>query len=579
MGLQEVAAVDQGGRGPHQLNRRDLKGLAPGGGDQVGVVAGLGKLLVGEEDALGLAGEVDAGLFPKTEGLKVFVEGLRADFQAHVGEGDVAGIAQCLHGGLTAVAGGLPAADNLVAAFKLIRAGALIGVVAGDGPGVQARGQGDRLEGGAGLIAVGDAAVAPLPEPGGGHGGIVGRHAVGIGLGSLPGPERRLVLVLQLLPEVLVVDLLPVVGVVAAQGGHAENFAGIHIHDHAERAVENVVLLDGLLQVLLQVILDGHIQGQHQGIAVRGVVILFISIEHLRAAVALGGDDRAGVAGEGGFVIGLQALAAHILQVDEAQNLGCQRAVGVVPPGVQLQVDDAAEVVLGDKVPDLLGGLLRHLPLDHLVIIGRVGGLLLDEVGLHVQQIRQALGDKVHRDGGVIFLARLALFGLLLDAAGQRIGVQENRLHRGVGGQNVHIPVVDHPSGGGQHGTAGLVIDGPLLVLVVIHDHQLVERGNQGDKQPDSAHQHHHQRAAQNQAVGPLGGVAGLAVSALYQTELSSLRHEVDPFWNIVLGSGGSAGCMYCLTWYYTILCRTLQQNNKIAGRLCRPAQTAEKPR
>src|SRR5699024_12610792 len=58
--LEDIAAVDQGRDAPHQLDGGDFKGLTPGGRDQVGVVAGIGELNVGEEEAVGRVGKVNA---------------------------------------------------------------------------------------------------------------------------------------------------------------------------------------------------------------------------------------------------------------------------------------------------------------------------------------------------------------------------------------------------------------------------------------------------------------------------------------------------------------------------------------
>ena len=385
------------------------------------------------------------------------------------------------------MAGGLPAVDDLVAAFEFIRAGALIGIVEGDGAGLQTCGQGDGLEGGAGLVAVGDAAVAPLTQSRRGHGSVVGSHGVGIGLAVLVQADGQLVLPLQLLPELLVVDLLVIVGIVASQCGHAQHLAGVDIHDDAEGAVAHIILFDGLLQVLLQIVLHGHIQGQNQGIAIRGVVVFFIGIEHFGAAVSLGGDDRAGVSREGGVVVGLQAFAAHVVRIHKAQHLGGHGAVGIVAPGVELQIDDAGELIVIDELAHLLRRLLGHLTLDGAVVILGLGGLLPDKVRVHLQEVGKPRGDEVDGHRRIIFLPRLPLFILGLDAALQIVGIDENGLHRGRGGQNVHIAVVDHAPGRGESGASGLVANGHLFILVVIGNHQLVERGHQGNEEHNAA--------------------------------------------------------------------------------------------
>ena len=299
-----------------------------------------------------------------------------------------------------------------------------------------------------------------------------------------------------------------IVGIVASQCGHAQHLAGVDIHDDAEGAVEHIILFDGLLQVLLQIVLHRHIQGQNQGIAVGSVVVFFIGIEHLGAAVSLGGDDRAGVSREGGVVVGLQAFAAHVVRIHKAQHLGGHGAVGIVAPGVELQIDDAGELIVIDELAHLLRRLLGHLALDGAVVILGLGGLLPDKVRVHLQKVREPRGDEVDGHRRIIFLPRLPLFILGLDAALQIVGIDENGLHRGRGGQNVHIAVVDHAPGRGESGASGLVANGHLLILVVIDNHQLVERGHQGDEEDNAAENQQNKRAPQHQPVRPFPRVS-----------------------------------------------------------------------
>ena len=95
MRLEQVAAVDDGRDGADELDRRDAERLAEGGGDQRRR-GRAGQIRLGEEEALRLAGQVDAGLFEEAEGVDVIIELLAADAQANVAEGDVAGIAERL---------------------------------------------------------------------------------------------------------------------------------------------------------------------------------------------------------------------------------------------------------------------------------------------------------------------------------------------------------------------------------------------------------------------------------------------------------------------------------------------------
>ena len=75
---------------------------------------------------------------------------------------DVAGIAQRLAGGLRAVTDGLPARKRLVTSLEVLVPAAVVARLCRKRAAVQPRRQRDELEGRAGLIAVGHAAVAPL---------------------------------------------------------------------------------------------------------------------------------------------------------------------------------------------------------------------------------------------------------------------------------------------------------------------------------------------------------------------------------------------------------------------------------
>ena len=143
IGLEHIAAVDDRGHGAHELHGRDAEALAEGGGDEVGcaVVCRVIEVFTLVEQAAGLAGQVDAGLFHDAEALEIIVERVAAHAQADVAEGDVAGVAEGLGGRLRAVTGGFPAVQDLLTAGELFLAAAVERVVQRDGSGIDCGGQ------------------------------------------------------------------------------------------------------------------------------------------------------------------------------------------------------------------------------------------------------------------------------------------------------------------------------------------------------------------------------------------------------------------------------------------------------
>ena len=93
-----------------------------------------------------------------------------------------------------------------------------------------------------------------------------------------------------LLSKGRVLQLQIVVGIIAAQGGHGQNFTGLYIHHDAESAVLHRIAFDGLLHLVFKARLHGHIQRQNHIISrLRGQVIL-IGEGHIHLVIALGGD-------------------------------------------------------------------------------------------------------------------------------------------------------------------------------------------------------------------------------------------------------------------------------------------------
>ena len=214
-----------------------------------------------------------------------------------------------------------PAVQGLLATLQFLRACAIKGVVEGHGAGIQPRRQSEQLKGRAWLIAVGDAAVAPLLQAGGRHRAVIGTEGLFPFLRVLRVLHGGLILGLQLYFHVIIVNGQIAVGVIAPQGGHGKNVARLGIHDDAEGPVLHVVAVDGVTHLLFQGFLHGQVDGQHQAVPVGSLVIGLIGIEHFGLVVALGGDDRPGSSLQNAVIVGLQPLGAFVLRVGEAQKL------------------------------------------------------------------------------------------------------------------------------------------------------------------------------------------------------------------------------------------------------------------
>ena len=117
MGLQHIAAVHHRRNGPHQLKRRDLKGLSKGSRGKGGIAVGIGKGGFIKENAAGLASQLNAGFLRQAELMDVFIELFAPQPNADVGKGHIAGILQGLGGTLLPMACGTPAMERLGAAL------------------------------------------------------------------------------------------------------------------------------------------------------------------------------------------------------------------------------------------------------------------------------------------------------------------------------------------------------------------------------------------------------------------------------------------------------------------------------
>ena len=336
MRLQHIAAVHHRRNGPHQLKRRDFKGLSKGSRGKGGIAVGIGKGGFIKEDAAGLASQLNAGFLRQAELMDVFIELFAPQPNADVGKGHVAGILQGLGGTLLPMARRTPAMERPGAALDGGASAAIKAVEQAHRTFFQCRSQGDALKGGTWLIAVGDHSITPLGQPGIGHGGIVGGQQL---LLQLPGfLHGRLILIFQFLRRLGVVNYRIVVGIVAPQGRHGENIPGVHVHHHPECAVLHIVLGNGLLHMFFQHLLHGLVDGQYHVAAVDGVGILLKMELHLRSVVALRRGDGAAGAGEGLIFRCFDAVKARIVAAHKAQNLRRQGTIGIIPAGVRLQI-------------------------------------------------------------------------------------------------------------------------------------------------------------------------------------------------------------------------------------------------
>ena len=102
-------------------------------------------------------------------------------------------------------------------------------------------------------------------------------------------------LILLQLRQVLLQDRINdgtgVVEVIVRGAGHGQHGACIGVHHHAERAVDDIELLDALLQRLLRVHLDGGVDGGVHIVAAHRILIAGIRGEQFRARGVLRGDD------------------------------------------------------------------------------------------------------------------------------------------------------------------------------------------------------------------------------------------------------------------------------------------------
>ena len=389
-------------------------------------------------------------------------------------------------------------------------AGAVEGVALRHHPLLQSGGQHHRLEGGARLIGVVDHLAAPLLEAGVAHRLVIG----------LVGARRVAPQGLQRGGQALVDDGAGLVQVIGGDADVGQDGPGVRVHDDADAAPLGVVGLDALLHRLLGELLDVHVDGEGDVAAVGGVHVVGPAVGHLGAVVGLGGDHPAHRARQLLVIQGLHPVGPAVV-VDEAHHLGGQAGVGVIPLGAGGEVDAGAELVLADVLPH--GGGVLPLQVPGQDLIGGVPPHALLHVG--PVQLGENGAKAVHDGGlfrgdgrlieGLVGDAVLILIVLLVHAVDDVPGGEDQVVHRGRHGQHVAVAVQDVPPHGADLHVPGLLPDGQLLVVVVLHDADLPQRPDQGEEHEHPAHRHEEDAALEDHLVGPavvgaLGAVAPL---------------------------------------------------------------------
>ncbi len=248
-------------------------------------------------------------------------------------------------------------------------------------------------------------------------------------------------------------------------------------------------------------------------VAVGGLVVLLKGVFHFGAVAVAGGDHTAGLAGQFAFVEGLHTIGALVVvsPVDPADELGGQRAFGVIALGGGDGIDAVGKAHIRNEFLYLLGDLGLHPGGKDLVgaVFGQAAGcpLRVDAQDLP-QRSRHLL-----QFGPVVVALRLGLFPAGL-AVGKGFvppllqldeirGGQYHVIHRARGGQNGAAGIDDTAPAGRDGVVPGLLLNGPLLVIFVFGDLNGIELAEQRNKGTDAEEGHQYKRPQQNRPVGP----------------------------------------------------------------------------
>ena len=284
----------------------------------------------------------------------------------------------------------------------------------------------------------------------------------------------------------IVVNLSRSVEVIIRQRRHTENRAGVHIQNHARRALSGSVPGFQIREALFQIVLHGSINGGVQLTAVPGVEVLLILIEQRRAVDILRRDHHAALAGEGFVIDRLQTHGAAVF-IGEANHVGSQRPKGIITLGGGLHENAVAlDVIFVDEGADTVGVLLIHALFDKDILGVGLFHLLPQIVLIHIQNLRE--------------IFRNQFFVLIVFVDIQRR--HEDILRRGGNGQRAAVAVVYRTAGGADGGAQRLLAHGDVLQLVVAGDLPFIELAKQQRKRDNSENRKKKQRPNTDGSIG-----------------------------------------------------------------------------
>ena len=199
--------------------------------------------------------------------------------------------------------------------------------------------------------------------------------------------------------------------------------------------------------------------------------------------------------------------------------MGGQIAVGIVPLGVGGQ-EHALDLVVVDVLPHLVGHILLHTVLQHLIHGIGPGHLFQDALLADVQDIGQCVGQSLLGPShGILFVVQRVV---------DLLGRQENSLRRGGDGQNIAGGVIDGAPVGVDHAAAGLLADGLGLQLLMAGDLQGIQLEKQHDEHTDAHNEHQHEGAGLDHPVGPADGfILPVGILAVLRHDRLLLRQYV----------------------------------------------------